>query len=185
MQMVSWPVLSLKIGQLYSNTDRENDPTNLDINFYSFSNSLETKSAKASSGERQYPLTSTLIASKLQSGTTRWASAGLPKSWNSSGKSHLAASCFYSFQPFISEHSVLLKLPLASQRYMYLFVNKFSLCLISNPNNFYNISFPLYALMAWTLIFRSTLSPSQTWLKPDGQGMPKMFILQMLKYRVF
>ena len=48
MQMVSWPVLSLKIGQLYSNTDRENDPTNLDINFYSFSNSLETKSAKAS-----------------------------------------------------------------------------------------------------------------------------------------
>ena len=118
-------------------------------------------------------------------GMTRWASAGLPKSWNSSGKSHLAASCFYSFQPFISEHSVLLKLPLASQRYMYLFVNKFSLCLISNPNNFYNISFPLYALMAWTLIFRSTLSPSQTSLKPDGQGMPKMFILQMLKYRVF
>ena len=68
MQMVSWPVLSLKIGQLYSNTDQENDPTNLDINFCPFSNSLETKSAKACSGERQYPLTSTLIASKLQSG---------------------------------------------------------------------------------------------------------------------
>ena len=32
------------------------------------SNSLETKLAKANSGEKQYPLTSTLIASKLQSG---------------------------------------------------------------------------------------------------------------------
>lgn len=61
MQIVSWPVLSLKIALLYSNMD-------LDINFYPFSNSLETKSAKANSGEKQYLLTSTLIASKLQSG---------------------------------------------------------------------------------------------------------------------
>ena len=67
-QMVSWPVLSLKIALLYSNTDQENYPTNLDINFYPFSNSLEAKSAKANSGERQYPLMFNLIASKLQSG---------------------------------------------------------------------------------------------------------------------
>ena len=68
MKMVSWPLLSLKIALLYGNTDLEIDPTNLDINFYPFSNSLETKLAKANSGERQYPLMSTLIASKLQSG---------------------------------------------------------------------------------------------------------------------
>lgn len=68
MQMVSWPVLSLKIALLYSNMDLEIDPTNLDITFYPFSNSSEAELAKAYSGERQYPLTSTLIASKLQSG---------------------------------------------------------------------------------------------------------------------
>ena len=59
---------------------------------------------------------------------------------------------------------------------MYLFVKNFSPCLISHPNIFYNIHFPLHALMAFTLNFKSTLSPSQTSLKQDGQEMLEMFI---------
>ena len=45
MQMVSWPVLSLKNCATLQHL--EIDPTNLDSNFYPFSNSLEAEWGKA------------------------------------------------------------------------------------------------------------------------------------------
>jgi len=37
------------------------------------------------------------LSQSCNQGTTKWAADGLPRSLNSSGKSHLAASCFHFF----------------------------------------------------------------------------------------
>lgn len=79
-------------------TDLENDHSNFDIDFYSFFPTVRKQSWRwPIQGKGSPYLCLPWLPQGCTQGTTKWASAGLPKSWNSSGKSNLAVSYFCSF----------------------------------------------------------------------------------------
>lgn len=79
-------------------TDLENDHTNFDIDFYSFFSTVRKQCWRwPIQGKGSPYLCLPWLPQGCNQGTTKWASAGLPKSWNSSGKSNLAVSYFCSF----------------------------------------------------------------------------------------